>query len=315
MRKTGRFIGQEITEGELTSSTHDWDHITMHLTAHVLPALDLLGTKPKRPLFFSHKFLHLSTLQKWLDRRDWINAWLEGNNLLFILQFLVHLRDKENLLDAQKSLDVIFDWLNKNVDPKTGLWGTNGYCSTFVAMCGGYHQLLAYYHENKPIQYSERLIDSTLSLQHLDGGFSPNGGGGACEDADAVDILVNLYKRIDYKRPQIRSALRKTLQSVLEKHMPDGGFVYNLNRPFMHMGIKRTASIPSQSNMFATWFRTHTIALISEILIDEPIIRFEWKFNTVLSMGWHRKWDKNKHLVTSNDRKKGVVCLNKKARF
>lgn len=300
--ETGRFIGLEISNSELTSPMHDWNHITMHLTAHVLPALDLLGAKTKHPLFFAHTFLDLSKLQRWLEQRDWKDAWLEGNNLLFILQFLVHLRDRENLPEAQESLDMVFNWLDMNVDPKTGLWGTNGYCSTFVAMCGGYHQLLAYYHENKLMQYPERLIESTLSLQHSDGGFNPNGGGGACEDVDAVDILVNLYKRFDYKRSWIRSALRKALRSVLEKHMPDGGFVYNLNQPFMHMGIKRTVSSPNQSNIFATWFRTHTIALISEILTDEPVSRFDWLFNTVLSMGWHHSWDKSSRQISSFDR-------------
>ena len=70
----------------------------------------------------------------------------------------------------------------------------------------------------------------------------------------------------------------------------------------MHMGIKRTASSPNQSNIFATWFRTHTIALISEILTDDPEIRFDWQFNTVLSMGWHHSWDKYSRQISSFDR-------------
>ena len=50
------------------------------------------------------------------------------------------------------------------------------------------------------------MIDTVLGLQHVDGGFNPRGNGGACEDVDSVDILLNLYKRFDYRRADIRFA-------------------------------------------------------------------------------------------------------------
>ncbi|MEZ4681893.1 MAG: hypothetical protein R2932_47560 [Caldilineaceae bacterium] len=103
-------------------------------------------------------------------------VWLEGNNLLFVGQLLVFLRDIEENKQAQLALDFYFDWLDSQVDPQTGLWGTNGYCSPFVAMCGGYHQLLVYYYEHRPVLRIEQLIDTVLALQHIDGGFSPKGG-------------------------------------------------------------------------------------------------------------------------------------------
>lgn len=301
-KTTGRFLGAEIKEDQLTSKTHDWEHITMHLTVHVLPALALLGAEPEHPLSFAHSFLDQDFLQDWLDNRDWRDAWLEGNNLLFVLQLLIHLRDVEHISAAQGSLDLCFDWLDSTVDPKTGLWGTNGYCSKFVAMCGGYHQLLAYYFEERPIQYPERLVDTTLRLQHADGGFSPGGGGGACEDVDAVDILVNLYKRQNYKCAHIRKALRRAAKNILKAQIPGSGFVYKKDQPFIHMGIRATATSSNQAGMFATWFRIHTLALISEVLTDEPLGGFDWKFNTVCSMGWHRTWEKSEHQIFSNQR-------------
>jgi hypothetical protein len=80
--------------------------------------------------------------------------------------------------------------------------------------------------------------------------------------------------------------------------MSDGGFVYRLNQPFIHMGIKRTASGPNKSNLFSTWFRVHTLALISEILTGEYITQLNWQFNNSCSMGWHKKWDKNLNQLT-----------------
>ena len=300
--KSGYFIGPELVETELISRKHSYEHIAQHLTAHVLPTLALLGASPEYPLRFAHPFVDLAYLQDWLESRDWRDAWLEGNNLLFIGQFLIFLRDFEKDARAQQALDLYFDWLDRGVDPATGLWGTNGFCSNANALYGGYHQLLVYYYENRPVRYPNRLIDVALSLQHPDGGFNPNGGGGACEDVDAVDILVNMYKQADYKRPQIRIALRRLLRQLLDMQAPDGGFVYRRHQPFVHMGITKTASPANQSNLFPTWFRIHTLALVSEILTDESVVKMDWGFNNTCSMGWHRTWNREVHDLGWQDR-------------
>lgn len=295
--ESGYFVGPELVPEELTSDIHDYEHVAMHLTAHVLPALSLLKTSPPHPLAFAHRFLDPNQLTRWLEARDWRRAWLEGNNLLFIAQFLLHLRDREKRPEATKSIGIYFDWLDSQLDPQTGLWGTNGFCSPFVAMCGGYHQLLAYYGEGRDVLYKERLIDTVLSLQHPDGGFSPAGGGGACEDVDAADILVNMYKQCDYRRGDIRAALKRLLDSIVPNQMADGGFVYRLNQSFTHMGIRKTESPANVSNLFATWFRVHTLALISEILPEEPVAKTRLKFNDICSMGWHRSWRDRPRLI------------------
>lgn len=312
---TGYFIGPELDTDELHSTKHSYEHVAQHLVAHVLPALSLLGEQTAYPLTFAHLFTDLEFLKAWLDARDWRDAWLEGNNLLFVGQFLIHLRDVEKLPSAQDALELYFEWLDQQQDPATGLWGSNAYCSNAAALYGGYHQLLVYYYENRFIRYPERLVDVALSLQHSDGGFKPGGGGGACEDTDAIDILVNMYKQINYKRPQIRHALRKACRHILKMQMPDGGFVYRLNEPFFHMGIQKTASAPNQSNLFSTWFRVHTLALISEVLTDEQIIKFDWQFNNSCSMGWHRQWDKHQHTITFSDRIAEIFVLSRQNAF
>jgi hypothetical protein len=299
---TGYFLGPEMVPAEINSRKHSFEHISQHLAAHVLPALSLLGAQPRYPLTFARPFTNLGFLQNWLEARDWRDAWLEGNNLIFVGQFLIYLRDVEKISSAQSALELYFDWLDKEIDPHTGLWGSNGYCSRATALYGGYHQLLVYYYENRPVLYPQRLVDVALSLQHADGGFHPDGGGGACEDVDTVDILVNMYKQVNYKRPEIRIALRKGLQHILARQMADGGFVYRLDQSFVHMGVQKTASPPNQSNLFSTWFRVHTLALISQILTDEPVAQFNWQFNNSCSMGWHRPWETSKHVLAWPDR-------------
>jgi hypothetical protein len=208
----------------------------------------------------------------------------------------------EGSRNAAWALEVWFDWLDETVDPATGLWKTDR-CSPFVAMCGGYHQLLLYYYHRREIRHYRRLIDTVLSLQHFDGGFAPAGGGGACEDTDAVDILVNLYKLYDYRHPAIRAALRRCLDHLLGLQNADGGFPYNKRHDFSHMGIPRTRCRAGESNMFATWFRVHTIALISEVLTDdERLDGLNLRFTSFLSMGWHRAWDRDVHRLAGRDR-------------
>lgn len=305
--ESGYFVGPELIPAEMNSRKHSYEHVSQHLAAHVLPALSLLDARPAYPLTFAHLFLNLDYLQAWLEARDWRDAWLEGNNLIFVGQFLIHLRDVEGLPAAQPALDLYFAWLDQEVDPATGLWGSNGFCSPEAALYGGYHQLIVYYFENHPVNYPQRLVDVALSLQHEDGGFHPRGGGGACEDTDAIDILVNMYKATNYRRPQIRAALRRGAAHILQRQMPDGGFVYRLDKPFIHMGVQRTASPANQSNLFPTWFRVHTLALMSEILTDEPFAQWDWGFNDSCSMGWHRPWDKSRHQLTAVARQTELV--------
>jgi hypothetical protein len=164
-------------------------------------------------------------------------------------------------------------------------------------MCGGYHQLLVYYHEGRTIQSPELLVDTVLGLQHPDGGFSPSGGGGACEDVDAIDILVNAYKRFDHRRPDIRAALRQAADSILGLQNDDGGFPYKRGVAQDHMGIPATRALAGVSTTFATWFRVHTMALLAEVLTDDARLRVPFRFSRFLSMGWHRPWGREGHRV------------------
>ena len=303
---TGYFIGPEIKDFyPKETSRHDREHILRHSTITAIPVLQQYNVALKYPLWNEHKYCEVNYLQSWLDARNWTNSWLEGNNLLFTGQILIYLRDFEKVDGADESLALFFNWLDQHVDPKTGMWGTDGFCSPFIAMCGAYHQLLVYYHENRPVLYPERIVDTILSLQHYDGGFFPGGGGGACEDVDAIDILVNMYKRYDYKRSTIRVALRRALKHLIVLQNEDGGFPYRANSAFSHMGIPATYSGTGKSNMFSTWFRTHTIALISEILVDEINLENGFVFNKYLSMGWHQKW--NKSSLTKKEKADEIV--------
>jgi hypothetical protein len=294
------FVGPELRGHKPPAGAkHDREHLLLHLACAVLPVMQQFGMRPRSSLRFAHRFCRLDYLDTWLRERDLTDAWLEGNNLLFVGQLLWYLREEERHPDAAKAMDYWFSWLDQTIDPRTGLWGTDGHCSPFVAMCGGYHQLLAYYHERRPVSYPERLVDTVLSLQHSDGGFAPGGGGGACEDVDAVDILVNLYKLFPYRRAAIRVALRRCARQIIGLQNSDGGFLYRRDEEHSHMGIPGTRSPANISALFPTWFRVHTLALLAEVLTDEPWLAGQpFRFNSAMSMGWHRPWNRADHVLS-----------------
>lgn len=275
----------EPAEGAL----HDRDHLNLHLLCSaVLPVVQQIQMQLS-PLNAVHRFCDPEWMKEWQSSIDWKHAWFEGNNILFVGQLLVYLRDVERHPGANAALKEWFKWLDKTVDPNTGLWGTDGYCSPMEAVYGGYHQLLVYYYEDHPLPNPKGLVDTVLSLQHEDGGFNPLGNAGACEDVDSVDILVNCYKRFDYRRPDIRFALKRCVKHILETQNPDGGFPYNRDCVQSHMGIPGTHAGPNVSCTFPTWFRIHTLALCAEVLPDHPELRgVPFRFNDYLSMGWHR---------------------------
>jgi hypothetical protein len=287
--KSGYFLGPEISKGRLYSDAHSREHLSEHLTVHVLPALKILGTKPMFPLRNAHRYVDIDYLSRWLSERDWKNAWLEGNNLLFVGQLLTYLFEEEGIVEAKKAVEYMLNWLDAQADPATGLWGTASFCDTYDAVYGGYHQLLLYYYWEKPVSNQTAIIDTVLSIQHADGGFSRAWGGGTCEDVDAVDILVNMYKMGTYKRNYIETALRKVFMNIWRRFTDEGGFTYKLGEDFMHMGMEYTYAPKNAANMFSTWFSLHTILLISEV-IDLPCTRgLNYNFNLSCSMGWHRR--------------------------
>lgn len=293
-KKDGLFWGPEIIEGTLLSDAHSKEHLAWHLTCHVLPALSILGEKPRRPLSFIEQYFDSSILIDWLENRNWQEAWLEGNNLLFMGQLLTFLAVEEGDERAKQGVKILLKWLDKKIDPNTGFWGTDGHCDIYKAVYGGYHQLLLYYYWQHPIMFKKVMIDTVLSLQHFDGGFVKGWGGGSCEDVDCVDILVNLYKLTDYRRIDIEYSLRKAVLAVIRRMAPCGGFVYKKGEEFYHMGMKYTYALPDEPNIFSTWFGIHTLLLISEIISLPCFEKSNYHFNNACSMGWHRKWDQPK---------------------
>jgi hypothetical protein len=175
----------------------------------------------------------------------------------------------------------------------------------------------------------ERIVDNALLVQQHDGLFSVVGGGGACEDLDVVDTLVNMYQRIDYRRDDIWKALQRVLVAIVNSQNEDGGFPWAkrhhfrikdwlrlglsigrhgnfrywyhscneailgqsilYNRALRPPGWTKTPIPATESYIFSTWFRSLNLALISQILPENPYAHIEWRFLSAPGLGYFAK--------------------------
>ena len=96
-------------------------------------------------------------------------------------------------------------------------------------------------------------------------------------DIDSIDPFVRMSLRTDYRGEDIRAALRRALNWVLRNRMPDGGFVFLLDREFEY-GHPELLGPRNRGAMFPTWFRTLSLALIAQALPDSRVGGHPWHF-------------------------------------
>lgn len=320
-KESGYFIDPYFRpEDLLNPKGHDLNYISMQFTLFAINALDAVGEKPLFSLNFMQPYKNENYLIKWLEARDWKNPWLESNNIMFVGCFLLYeYLDKKNdhLL---KHLTTFLDWHDEHQDPLTGYWGTDKGASLLNGMAGAFHIYLLYFYLNRPIQYIEKIIDSTLSLQCRDGLFVFEGGGGSCEDLDAIDILAKCTRLTDYRKEDIKKALFKALEALVLTQNKDGGFswknipaiskIKKLSRPqilicyLYNLGyfLKNTkrfletcyytnwAKMPyklNKSDIWSCWFRTLAIGLITSTYPSDFTHKEIFKFRQLPCLGWH----------------------------
>jgi len=330
---TGMFWESQLSAADL--STHSPEHIGRQITYFCLHALDALGARPDHRLRVVEDYSLPGRMAEWLSARDWSRPWFEGNEVMFLLTFMLHENKHYGSDLVLASVCEALDWLDEHQDPTTGYWGTEAGASLFDAMAGAFHIYLFYYYVGRPVQFLEAIIDSTLSLQKQDGLFSAFGGGGSCEDLDAIDILVNMRKLTTYRRADIDAGLRRAWGALLGCQNADGGFRWvsrrdygprywldlvnpmsrlpnsryrmtrigmrNLIRPrvetMAYSGWKLMEYSVSESDVWSSWFRMVALAEISLSGADgvENPCPQSWVFRQLPGLGWH-----NPNLVLSN---------------
>lgn len=207
-------------------SFHDFEYIQLQMTDFVQMALMALNAEPKYGYTFLVKYKDKKYLEKWLCDLNWEDPWLVSNIIMFILNSLIYEQDFFNANNKQ-FIDYIIAWLNKTQDAKNGYWNLGRKVTFHNQMAGAYHFLFFYTYLNKKPNYIKKIIDSTINIQDYDGLFSYSGGGGSCEDLDAIDLLCrSTFYNANYKKNRIKKILKKSYKNLIFNQNSNGGFCW-----------------------------------------------------------------------------------------
>ena len=238
-----------------------------HRTRHALFALRTLGKMPKYQFKFLSPFLEPKEVSAWMRQLDFSNYWDTSNKIMDLSLFLDFEARWFDLVQAKKSIQIILDICDENVDPKTG-YHDGGESELRNAMAGAMHLYPIYFMWSRPILYAERVIDATLSLQQSDGlfGYEVGTGGEDCLDYDAVNILVNFSFLTSYKQDLIKRSLEKVMAGLEKCKNMDGGYACHRRSEPYRFGTFTTEVPIGGSSLWSTYSRLITMAMSDQRL-------------------------------------------------
>jgi len=239
-----------------------------HLVLHLLPAYTALGAKPKCKLRYLEPYYDQGYLEEWIGGRDW-SQYTPGdddfdNKVMNIGAAMQYSRDILAEHQAGQALHTLMHLLHSQVNPVTGMWGPSSLNDPVVrsrTVQFAYHLLCLFTYDDWEIEWKEKIIDNVLETQNMLGGYGVDLNSSACEDIDSIEILFRLSTSSEYRRGDIIWALKRVLPWILANMNKDGGFVFKRSAPFVY-GHEEMSSGLNESNMFATWFRTLTLAYL-----------------------------------------------------
>lgn len=242
-----------------------------HFALIATAAYDALGCRPPFPLKFLERWEQEEEIRKLVHEIDWSMKRDDDNKIMNVCCLLQYSRDRElNQLRGQ-SVSKLKDLLHPLISPKTGLWGRDKFNSPQElsrAVQFSYHLYTIFLYDRDPLPYPEPLIDSLLATQNPAGGFAPKRWPSACEDIDSVHLLIAATSQTDYKKEAVRRSIERFFVWVFANQNQDGGFVFSRGNGFEY-GHPLMASKRHESHLFATWFRTLSIAIATNYLWPE----------------------------------------------
>ena len=141
-------------------------HHTIHVTAHVVAALELFEARPLHPLTALHPQLDHDALRAFLNELDWGNPWPMSHRGAGLYAALVNAGEADPAWER-----AYFAWLWSEVDPESGMW-RKGHTHTrvgprqgrFPHLAGTFHYLFNLEHAHQPLRHPDRLIDTCLEI-------------------------------------------------------------------------------------------------------------------------------------------------------
>lgn len=274
--KTGYFLDKTVIP--LNSATHNQEYILLQLTDFAQLALSALNGKAQYEYIFLNKYKNEEYLEQWFYNLNWKNPWFISNLIMFALNSLIYENEREN----EKYISNIINLLNKTQDAKNGYWNLGNKVTLHNQMAGAYHFVFFYTYLGIEPNFIEKMLDSTLAVQNNDGLFNYEGGGGSCDDLDAIDILCRATFYTEYKKIKVKSSLESAYHSLLKNQNTNGGFCW-AKRNDLYLdditGIINIRMLDNSYDMIANG-KSKTKKIVFNLLKND----FYWKYSGLESM-------------------------------
>lgn len=201
-------------------------HSFEHANGMAIGALGPLGGRQMCPVRLYDAFDHLEKIAPWLERLNWRAQW-SGSHLFW---GGVHCYSKSARCTSAWR-ERVFDWLDTELDPKSGWWRKGmSHPNLFEPLGGAAHIWPIYQHHKRRFLYPERVIDSILAMQKPGGNWLDYGN---YMELDALYGLVYMSSLAqDYRRTDIPRAARKHGQGLV-KQWP----VFLARKPPLHTAL------------------------------------------------------------------------------
>lgn len=261
---------------------HTLEYIHLQLTDFSQITLSCLNEKPKYKYNFLINYKNEKFLKNWLDTLNWNDPWLTSNLIMFVLNFFVY-EQKQMKINNKKFIEFIIEWLNNNQSKDNGFWNLGKKVSYHNQMGGAYHFLFFYTYLKIRPYFLERIIDSTLAIQDYDGLFNYSGGGGGCDDLDAIDLLCRATFYTDYRIEEIKEALKKSYNILIKNQNLDGGFCWAKRDFFSLIKIFYSLNFKYLKLSFRDFFSNGKSKLLNQISVVLNR-KLTWKYSSLESM-------------------------------
>lgn len=241
-----------------------------HLALHMISAYTDLNRKPARPFHFLNEYYDLDFLDHWFSENehcfqgDMNNDF--DNKIMNIACLLQYQRDTWIDDMAGRAVKYIQQKLIERINPETGMWGDSKVTDKDILsrkVQFAYHLFPLFFYDGITSVNKQPLFNNVLATQNRFGGFGVSANSSACEDIDSIDILIRVSS--PEKSKSLEERLQRALDWILQNQMPDGGFVFRLNEPFVY-GHQQLSTGKNMGAVFPTWFRTLSIAYLCRFL-------------------------------------------------
>ncbi len=278
----GLFRDPEV-DCELAASVDWWGW--QHLSFHTVTALSCLGGVADKRFKILEPFKDEAFIDRWfldLHLTGEPSTLTNAHSPLYIVTLLQYARDYQGEQWADSAIRSIIRLLDLYQDPETGCWCTANGRKELIneGVKISYHLWVFYFFDGYPVRCTEAAINSLISTQNSLGGFDKSVNSSACDDIDSIEPLCRMTKITQYRRSDITDVLQKAVPWILANMNEDGGFVFKRGEAFKY-GHQKMYSGADESNMFATWFRTLSLAYIGKCLPDSWPGRFDWHFERI----------------------------------